>query len=300
MTTPDTGTATEAVTIHQSATESMRQDRKFAESRKIDAMIQPVQMIPAIAHGPASARRLIRKAADHCDGWIMATDYNDMTEKLRALFWNDSCADLMAEDIPMFLSRKLTGLDGKRMGVDDAEAAGLLLTDGDAVPLLRRLRGVHLDVLRALALACRNDDLVQLIDGGTVTVGGIWPPAPAEQDERNEVQAPVPVQVDDGLPPVTTTELAAALNGLNDWNETTWRNRLGSASGRPWLLAARLTPGTQGGSAATWNPVIVASELVKRSPGHKRYVLGRFQSNDALKPWLDQLYEHVPSITEPT
>ncbi|PUE15501.1 helix-turn-helix domain-containing protein [Limnohabitans sp. WS1] len=188
MKKPHSGTGVEAVTIHQSATESMREDRKFAESRKIDAMIQTVEMIPASAYGQARAKRLIRKAADHGDGWLMASDYNDMTEKLRALFCNDSSADLMAEDIPMFLSRKLTGLDGKRMGVDDAEAAGLLLTDGDAVPLLRRLRGVHLDVLRALALDCRNDDLVQLIDRDCLlklTDGAL--PVQDDEDQRKKV-----------------------------------------------------------------------------------------------------------------
>lgn len=139
--------------------------RKVAEFRKIDAMIQPVQMIPAPVNGPARAKRLILDAKDHGDDWLMADSCDEMTEKLRALFWNDSFADLVAARIPMFLNRVLTGPDGKRLCVDDAEAVGLLLTDGYAVPTLRRLRGVRLDVLRALAMDCRNDDLVQLIDG---------------------------------------------------------------------------------------------------------------------------------------
>lgn len=139
--------------------------RKVAEFRKIDAMIQPVQMIPVPANGQARAKRLILDAAELGDGWLMADGRDDMTEQLRALFWNDSFTDLMAARIPVFLNRVLTGQDGKRMSVDAAEAAGLLLTDGAAVPPLRRLRGVRLDVLKALALDCRNDDLVQLIDG---------------------------------------------------------------------------------------------------------------------------------------
>jgi hypothetical protein len=134
-----------------------------------------------------------------------------------------------------------------------------------------------------------------------LSADAIRPTAPAEQDERDEMPAVAPVQADDGLPPVTTSELAAAFDGLNGgWTKEKWLARLGAASSKKWLLKARLTSGTQGGSEATWNPAIVAAELVKRSPGHKRYVLGRFQSRDALKPWLDQLYEQVPSITEPT
>lgn len=110
------------------------------------------------------AKRLVLDAGELGDGWLMADGCDDMTEQLRALFWNDSFTDLMAARIPMFLNRVLTGPDGKRMSVDDAEAAGLLLTDGAAVPPLRRLRGVRLDVLKELAVYCNADDLVRLID----------------------------------------------------------------------------------------------------------------------------------------
>lgn len=302
MTKPHSGTPVEAVTIHQSTTESMCEGRKFAESGKIEAMIQTFQMIPAPAYGQAQAKRLIRKAADSGDGWLMASDYNDMTEKLRALFWNDSSADLMAEDIPMFLSRKLTGPDGKRMGVDDAEAAGLLLTEGAAVPPVRRLRGVRLDVLSALALECSADNLVRLIAGITLARDGIRHAAPAELNEPEDQQASMPVQTSDFLPPLTTNELSDVFDGFNWWEKEKWRARLGSASNLQWLLKARVTLGTRGrgGSESTWNPVLIAVELVKRTPGHKRFVLARFQNKPALKPWLDQLIEAVPSISEPT
>lgn len=134
------------------------------------------------------AKRLVLDAGELGDGWLMADGCDDMTEQLRALFWNDSFTDLMAARIPMFLNRVLTGPDGKRMSVDDAEAAGLLLTDGAAVPPLRRLRGVRLDVLKALALDCRNDDLVQLIDGDCLpkpTDGAL--PVQDDEDQRKKV-----------------------------------------------------------------------------------------------------------------
>ena len=131
------------------------------------------------------ARRLLLDAQELGDGWLMAMDHQDMTDQLRALFFGDSFDDLMAARIPMFLGQKLTGQDGKRMTTDEAEDAGLLLSDGDAVPPIRRLRGIRLDVLKALALWCKADDLVRMIDGEPAAQTSPQP-APSTTDSRKK------------------------------------------------------------------------------------------------------------------
>ena len=131
------------------------------------------------------ARRLLLDARELGDGWLMAMDHQDMTDQLRALFFGDSFDDLMAARIPMFLGQKLTGHDGKRITVDQAEDAGLLLFEGDAVPPIRRLRGIRLDVLKALAQWCSADDLVRMIDGEPPAQTSPQP-APATTDSRKK------------------------------------------------------------------------------------------------------------------
>ena len=251
------------------------------------------------------ARRLLLDAQELGDGWLMAMDNQGMTDQLRALFFGDSFDDLMAARIPMFLGQKLTGQDGKRMTVDQAEDAGLLLADGDAVPPIRRLRGIRLDALRGLAQWCNADDIVRMIDGVIPEQASLQPaPASSEQDATesgpaNQSDRPT-VAADDCLPPVATGELAAAFAGFKGWNEGTWCARLGAASSKQWLLRARLSPGTKGrnGAPATWNPVILAMELYKMAPSTGRIILARFQTKPVLKPWLDQLVDAIPNLTE--
>lgn len=111
------------------------------------------------------AKRLLLDAAELEDGWLMASDREDMHGQLAALFAGEAFDDLLAARIPIFLCKVLTGPDRQRMDVEQAEQAGLLLTDGDAVPPIRRLRGIRLDVLRELALWCDAPGLVKMIDG---------------------------------------------------------------------------------------------------------------------------------------
>lgn len=134
-------------------------------------------------------RRLLLDAQELGDGWLMATDYQDMKGSLRALFWSDSFDDLMAARIPMFLGQKMTGQDGKRMTTDEAEDAGLLLSEGDAVPPIRRLRGIRLDVLKELAEWCRATDLIRMIEGDFIdhAVETSPLPAPVPKDPRKKV-----------------------------------------------------------------------------------------------------------------
>lgn len=110
-------------------------------------------------------KRLLRDIQELADGWLMGGDHQEMTDKLRLLFWQDSFDELLDARIPVFLNKKLTGHDGKRVNTDEAEALGLLIADGDSIPPMRRLRGVRLDVLKELAQWCIADDLVRMIDG---------------------------------------------------------------------------------------------------------------------------------------
>jgi hypothetical protein len=230
MSTPDTGTAAKAVTIHQSATESMREGRKFAESRMIDAMTQPVQMIPAIAHGPALAKRLLMTAQNTGEGWLKAPDNKNMRDQLLALFSEDSFDDQVAAEYTVFLGQKLEGLDRHANDefVDEAYKRGLDLKDGDGVPPLRRLIGLRLDVLREWAVYRGADDLVPMIDGGTFSVGGIRPTATAEQSTERPMTRMALIQkyvrrwptIESALNNAGRNGLDAAKAGERSWMES--------------------------------------------------------------------------------
>lgn len=112
------------------------------------------------------AKRLLLDAKELGDGWLQAPDHHDMRVQLQALFREDSFDGLMAARLPLFLGQKLEGLD-RQAGdefVDEAYERGLMLSDGAAVPLLHRLRGLRLDVLRELAVYCECPKLTTMID----------------------------------------------------------------------------------------------------------------------------------------
>lgn len=242
------------------------------------------------------ARRLLLDAQELGDGWLMAMDHQDMTDQLRALFFGDSFDDLMAARIPMFLGQKLNGQDGKRMTTDEAEEAGLLLSDGDAVPPIRRLRGIRLDVLKALALWCKADDLVRMIDGDEPPAQTSPQPAPAQQEVPEPVQANQsdrPTNAGDCLPPAktspllppTTSDIAAAFDALK-WTSEAWKKNL---SNKPkWLNACIAIPGKQGTHETRWNPVQIGAELIRKGYAKPNQVRARFQKEHSpIKAWLE-------------
>ncbi len=241
------------------------------------------------------ARRLLLDARELGDGWLMAMDHQDMTDQLRALFFGDSFDDLMAARIPMFLGQKLTGQDGKRITTDEAEDAGLLLSDGDSVPPIRRLRGIRLDALKELAQWCSADDLVRMIDGEPVAQTSPQP-APALQEDLEQVQAKQSdKQTIDGdcLPPAktrppltpTTSDIAAAFDGLK-WGYERWMKNLGSPS--KWLRACISIPGKRGAHETRWNPVQIGAELIRMGYAKPNQVRARFQKEHSpIKAWLE-------------
>lgn len=256
----------------------------------------------------ARAKLLLQRAKKD-GGWLTSTDNANMLNQLRTLFLGDRTDDqnLLEFEVPRFLNERIRPNAVMLQHTDDdgdpLEEAGFLLSDGDAIPLLKRLRGIRLDVLRELAHWCSADDLVRMIDGEHPAQ--ISPqPASAPQEAPEPVQAnqsDKPTIDGDCLPPVTTGELAAAFAGLNGWDEDEWNDRLGAASSKKWMLKARLSDGTRGrnGTPATWNPVILAMVLHKRVPSTGRVFLARFLTRPVLKPWLDQLCYAIPDLIEP-
>ena len=113
------------------------------------------------------------------------------------------------------------------------------------------------------------------------------------------MQAPVPVQVDDGLPPVTSGGIANAFAGLK-WDELAWVVNLGQAKVK-WLKEARISKGLPGGKVpmqATWNPVLIGLKLCQRDGCSARTIRSRFQTNTELQPWLGNWDDIQLSLSE--
>lgn len=116
----------------------------------------------------ASAKLLLQETHLPGGGWLMAPDAEEMSQKLGLLF-GDQYSGFSNLLIPHFLNERIRPNGVLLQHTDDdgdpLEEAGFLLSDDDGVPLLKRLRGIRLDVLKALAQWCSADDLVRMIDG---------------------------------------------------------------------------------------------------------------------------------------
>ncbi len=136
----------------------------------------------------ASAKLLLQEAHLLGCGWLMAPDAEEMSQKLGLLF-GDQYSGFSNLLIPHFLNERIRPNGVLLQHTDDdgdpLEEAGFLLSDGDGVPLLKRLRGIRLDVLKALAQWCSADDLVRMIDGEPPAQTSPQP-APATTDSRKK------------------------------------------------------------------------------------------------------------------
>jgi hypothetical protein len=85
-----------------------------------------------------------------------------------------------------------------------------------------------------------------------------------------------------GLP---SPEIAAAFADMKGWDHKAWEKNLGSAKKLKWLFAARTVEGRQGGNAALWNPVTIATYLAseRKTPLSK---LDRVFARPAFREWL--------------
>jgi len=113
-------------------------------------------------------------------------------------------------------------------------------------------------------------------------------PHPPEQ----EAAAPAPVvaaleEVNGkaGPQPVPTSAMAASFAGLH-WDGKQWLKTLGNKP--KWLNACLVLGGARGESMRQWNPVLIGAHLVRMGYVKANSVRAKFQSQDALKPWLDE------------
>lgn len=88
-----------------------------------------------------------------------------------------------------------------------------------------------------------------------------------------------------GPQPLTTGDIAFCFDGLG-WDEKGWKKSLGDL--RKWLKPCLVIPGTRGGHARRWNPVLIGAALYRKKGVPLNRVRARFQSKPALKPWLEE------------
>jgi hypothetical protein len=88
----------------------------------------------------------------------------------------------------------------------------------------------------------------------------------------------------DGPLALTTSDIAFCFDGVR-WSEKEWRKPLGDK--RKWLQNCVVTPGQQGVSQTRWNPVLIASWLVRNGHARANSIRARFQTKPQLKPWLE-------------
>jgi hypothetical protein len=88
-----------------------------------------------------------------------------------------------------------------------------------------------------------------------------------------------------GPQPVPTSDMAASFSGLR-WDGKGWLKTLGN---KPrWLDACLALGAARGEGMRLWNPVLIGAYLVNMGHAKANSVRAKFQSQDALKPWLDE------------
>ena len=208
---------------------------------------------------------------------------------------------------------KVCNHDGKLMSV-----AELVTSDVsqlfDAVEGLPSLVFLHTHIKHLNDWAATNGDSFLVKDSGAesveypiedafgkvVEVGhrrGIVDWGTSTQDIERTLQPtaiavpPVPVEPElaepamEGPQSVTTTAIAESFAGLR-WNGEQWVKKLGNKP--KWLDACLVLGGARGERMRQWNPVLIGAYLVRMGHVKVNSVRSKFQSQDVLKPWLDE------------
>jgi hypothetical protein len=89
---------------------------------------------------------------------------------------------------------------------------------------------------------------------------------------------------------LTTGHVAFCFAGLRDWDEARWKKELGNKS--KWLERCIVTPGKQGVSAHSWDPVLIGVALVSKGFCKVNRVRSKFQMEPLLHPWLESWRDH--------
>ena len=84
--------------------------------------------------------------------------------------------------------------------------------------------------------------------------------------------------------PVTTRAMADSFAGLH-WSGEQWIKKLGN---KPvWLHVCMVANGARGEGMRQWNPVLIGAYLVRMKQIQTKTIRAKFQTQDALKPWLE-------------
>jgi hypothetical protein len=84
--------------------------------------------------------------------------------------------------------------------------------------------------------------------------------------------------------PVTTRAMADSFAGLH-WSGEQWIKKLGN---KPvWLHVCMVANGARGKGMRQWNPVLIGAYLVRMKKIQTKTIRAKFQTQDALKPWLE-------------
>jgi len=107
----------------------------------------------------------------------------------------------------------------------------------------------------------------------------------AEQEAAPALEVTALVASDkDGPQPLTTRDMAESFSGLH-WDGAHWLKKLGNKP--KWLDACLVLGGARGEGMRRWNPVLIGAYLVKMGHVKTNSVRAKFQTQGALKPWLD-------------
>jgi hypothetical protein len=132
-------------------------------------------------------------------------------------------------------------------------------------------------------MAAKLEERVRYLSWGDIQEQRAELQAKAALHEAGAPKSPA-AQAPAGPEPLTTGDIAFCFDGLG-WSETKWKKPLGDLPN--WLAPCLVIPGTRGGNARRWNPVLIGAELYRRKGVPLRSVRARFQSKPALKPWLE-------------
>lgn len=134
-------------------------------------------------------------------------------------------------------------------------------------------------------LADGEPDFETLPDDCRVTGNDVHALADAFKEPAPATEAGAPVVAEPHPAALTTNDIANGFAGLKWRTEAEWKKPLGDKP--KWLERCMVTTGVQGVSQSTWNPVLIAAELVTQGHAKPNQARARFQTVYQLKPWFD-------------
>ncbi|KAA6124492.1 hypothetical protein [Cupriavidus cauae] len=105
---------------------------------------------------------------------------------------------------------------------------------------------------------------------------------------------------------LSTQEVAAVFDNVGGWQESHWKNNLGKCGkkgGGQWLLDARMSAGSRGKYAATWNPVRLAQLLLSKKRASMTQLKKLFGEQALLQSWDAEwktFLQHDEYFNDPT